>query len=80
MSLCCLSMELSIIIASYGGHIRFFENLKYRFCCIIIDSFNAKNKKDPVHRFPTAHTFPYFSFKLSITIAITAAMLDFLKI
>ena len=50
------------------------------FCCIIIDNFLAKNEKDPAHRFRTAHTFPYFSYKLSIIIAMTAAMLDFLKI
>ena len=50
------------------------------FCCNIKDNFHAKNEKDPAHRFRTAHTFPYFKYKLSIIIAIMAAMLDFWKI
>ena len=50
------------------------------FCCIIIGKFHVQNEKDLPNRFRPAHTFLYFSCKLSIIIVITAAMFDFLKI
>ena len=57
----------------------FLKILNMGFCCTIIGKFLVENGKDLPNRFRPAHTFLYFSCKLSIIIAITAAMLDFLK-
>ena len=53
--------KLLVIITSYGEHIRFFENMKYGFCCIIVDKFHVENEKDLPNRFPPAHTFLYLA-------------------
>ena len=49
-------------------------------CCTIIGNFHAENEKHLPHKFQSGHTFLYFSYKLSITIVIMVAMLDFWKI
>ena len=59
-----------------------FDFLKIKnmaFCCTIISKFHEENEKDLRHRFRPAHTFLYFSSKLSIMIANKAAILQFLK-
>ena len=57
----------------------FLKNLNMGFCYTIIGKFHVENGKDLPNRFRPAHTFLYFTCKLSIIIAITAAMLDFFK-
>ena len=51
---------MEYLITSYGGHIRFFLNLKY------MGFFNVfyENNKDPPHRIQPANTFLYFRCKL----------------
>ena len=66
--------------SNYEGSPHENKLLNSQITYIIIEDFLAKNEKDPAHRFRTALTFPYFSYKLSIIFAITAAMLNFLKI
>ena len=72
--------KLSIIIAITAAMLDLMKIWNMCFCCIIIGKLHVENKKDLPHRFRPAHTFLYFSCKLSIIIAIAAAMLDFLKI
>ena len=50
------------------------------FCCSIIGQLHVENEKDQPPLLRLAHTFLYFSCKLSIIIAIAATMFDFLKI
>ena len=68
------------MIAISVARFDFLKIWKMDFCCTILDNFHAQNGKDPAHRFRTAHTFPYLSYKLLIIIAITAAILNILKI
>ena len=74
------SYKLSIIIAITAAMLDFLKILNMGFCCIIIGKFHVENEKYLPNRFWPAHTFLYFSCKLSLIIVITAAMLDFLKI
>ena len=74
------SCKLSIIMAITAAMLDFLKIWNMGFCYTIIGKFHVGNEKDPPNRFRPAHTFLYFSCKLSIIIVITAAMLDFLKI
>ena len=74
------SCKLSIIIAITAAMLDLMKIWNMCFYCIIIGRLHVENKKDLPHRFPPAHTFLYFSCKLSIIIAIAAAMLDISKI
>ena len=74
------SCKLSIIIAIMAALLDFLKIWNMGFCCTIIGKLHVENEKDLPYRFRPAHTFMYFSCKLSIIIAIAAAMSDFLKI
>ena len=74
------SCELAIIIAIMAAMLDILKIWNMGFCCTILGKLHAKNENDPPNRFRAAHTFLYFSSKLSIIIALTAAMFDFLKI
>ena len=72
--------KLSIIIAITAAILDILKIWNMGFCCTIIGKFYVENEKDLPNRFWPVHTFLYFSCKLSIISAITAAMLDFSKI
>ena len=55
------------------------QTVQVGFCCTIIDGLHVENEKDLPHRFGPAHTYLYFSCKLSIIIAKTTAMFDFFE-
>ena len=76
---CILAANYRKQIAITAAMLDFLKIWKMCFCCTI-NQLHLINQKDQPPGFRHAPTFLYPSCKLSIIIAITAAMLDFMKI